>query len=191
LHRFAHVDWNRLYKVLLVEAKVRLRNAPDSFDCGISAEDLVGETLTDFFNSAKALGWKPGKEALNSPSEAQRSLEKFLAGVLRHKAIDHLRRQKHVAGSIDDPDKRFAEGSNQQDATAQIDYVLVRDKIYELLKHDKELIDLVAATELVTGEYPVNQELAEILGKTTREIVNLKRRLQSMASVRELLYGRS
>lgn len=112
-----------------------------------------------------------------------------MAGVLRHKAIDHLRRQKHVAGSLDDPDKDLAVPVREE-FILLVNYVFTRDRIYELLKGDKELTDLIAATEFVTGGHSVNQELAEILGKTTKEIVNLKRRLQDKPAVRELLYGR-
>ncbi len=175
--------------MLLVQARVCLSHAPDSFDCGISVEDLVGETLTAFFDSPKALGWKPGKETLDSPNETQKSVERFLAGVLRHKAVDHLRRQKHVAGSLDDPDKDVTPASRDE-VTPSVDYAFTRDRICELLKNDRELIDLIVATEFVTGEHNVNQELAEILGKTPQEIVNLKRRLQDNAAVREILYGR-
>lgn len=189
MRRLEHVDWTRLYKVLLVQARVCLSNAPDSFDCGVSAEDLIGETLAAFFDSPKALGWKPGKEAINSPTQIQKSLERFLAGVLRHKAIDHLRRQRYVAGSLDDPDKNLT-APVREEFTPLVDYALTRNRLYELLKDDKELTDLIAATEFVTGEHSVNQELAEILGKTTKEIVNLKRRLQDKPAVRELLYGR-
>jgi hypothetical protein len=54
---------------------------------------------------------------------------------------------------------------------------MTRGKMYEAVGDDQDLRSLIAATELTTGEHNVNQELAEILGKTVRQVVNLKRRL--------------
>jgi len=187
--RFDQVDWERVYKVLLVAARTAVRNAPDTFDCGISAEDLVGEALFAFFSSSKALGWKPGKDTLASADETQKSIERYLVGVLRHKAVDHLRRQKHVAGSLDYPHGEVAEPPAAENNLAKAEYASTRDKLYALLQADQELTDLVAATELTSGLHNVNQELADVLGRTPREVVNLKRRLHNKPGVKELLYG--
>src|SRR5579862_3852391 len=96
------INWERLYKVLRLTAKWATSGAPPSFDCGVSAEDIVGQTLTEFWCSPKKLGWKPPKSGHFSPVETQKSLEVFLIVVVKRRAIDHLRREKHVAGSLDD-----------------------------------------------------------------------------------------
>lgn len=187
--RLDQVDWDRVYKVLWLAARTAVRNASETFDCGLSAEDLVGETFCAFFSSRKALGWKPGKDALALAVETQNSIERFLIGVLRHKAIDHMRRQKHVAGSLDDPGMKAEDYRPSENSFTKADYAHRKDKLYALLHEDRELRDLVAATELTSGGHNVNQELSDVLGKTPREIVNLKRRLLNQPNVLELLYG--
>lgn len=178
--RFDQTDWGRLYKVLLVAARVASAKAPQLFDCGLSADDLVGETLATYFASETGLGWKPKKG----------TLERFLVGVMKHKAIDHLRRQKHVGGSLDDGEHKIPEPTATDSIVSDTEYAHTRDKLYALVDGDPELRDLIAAVDLISGKYNVNQELAEILNRqTTQDVVNLKRRLVNTPGVRELFYG--
>lgn len=174
------LDWERLYKVLRVAAPVAVRGAPDSFDLGVSAEDLVQETVSAFFASSNGLGWTPEKG----------QIEKFLVGILWNKARDHLRRQKKVGGSLNDeaggiPPPAIA-GRQDRDCI----FNDLREKLYAAVDGDHDLKDLIAATELTTGAHNVNQELAEILGKTPPQVVNLKRRLMNDPRVKEILYGK-
>jgi hypothetical protein len=99
---YEHLDWPGLYKRLCVFALRLTRGLPDVLD-GTSVEDLAEDTLTDFFASPDALGWDG------------RDLAAFLCGVLRNKFLTRLRRQKRMAGSLDDEDftrrhHRIAEG---------------------------------------------------------------------------------
>lgn len=173
------VDWTRLSKVLSVAATRAVRHAPQTFDCGLSAEDLVGETLALFFGSSNALGYNSEKG----------SLEQFLVRVLQNKAVDHLRRQKHVGGSFDDKDGRLPKPQEPATALEEAEYPDLLDKLYRLVKDEPELRDLIAAGEL-SGGPKLNEELGEIITKTPREVVNLKRRLLNRPGVRELLNGR-
>ena len=52
------VDWERVSKALRVAALFAVRGAPPAFDCGVSAEDLVNETLAAFFLDPNCLGWE-------------------------------------------------------------------------------------------------------------------------------------
>jgi len=177
--RFDQVDWGRLDKVLRVAADFAVRGAPQCFDCGVSAEDLVNEVIEAFFADPNALGWRPSKG----------NLENFLVGVLQNKAKDHLRRERFVAGSLDDQDRKLPEPAARANFAEELAFRQVQERLYALVGDDRELRDLIAATGLTSGRYNVNQELGEILGKTPREIVNLKRRLLNVPGVRELFYG--
>lgn len=186
---FALVNWDRLRKVLCLAARAAVPAVMPIFDCGLDAEDLVGQTLVEFFRSPNALGFSPPKGELTSTEDVQKSLERFLIVVLKRRAIDHLRRQKHVAGSLDDRGS-LPEPSREEAAFAGVEYASASQKIYGLLEGQDDLKDLVAAAELTTGSHNVNQELANILNKTPDEVVNLKRRLlQYKPAVKELLYG--
>jgi len=184
------INWERLYKVLWLTAKATTSGARPTFDCGVSAEDLVGQALTEFWSSPKKLGWKPPKGERSCPSEIQRSLEAFLIVVLKRRGINHLRREKHVAGSLDGEHRNLLEPSGIDPSLVEVEYARTRERIYSLLEGEQDLKDLIAAAELTTGSYNVNQELGEILDKKPEEVKNLKRRLVNKPGIKELLYGK-
>lgn len=182
--RYQDVDWDRVYKVLRVAAAKTVGGAYRTFDCGLSAEDLVTETLEEFFDSPDGLGWRPSKG----------TMEQLLTTVLKRRAIDHFRRQGHVAGSLDDRERAIPEPEAVDTTAQRIEYNDLVEKLYVLVGDDQELRDLIAAADLTTGGHKVNQELADVLGRTPEDIVNLKRRLVNKPGVKEflkeLLYGR-
>ena len=161
------VDFERLYKVLRVSAEAAVRYAPETFNMGLSAQDLAHETFSAFLNSPDALGWNP----------ARGSVENFLNGVLWKKARSHLRRHRKIGGSLDDPRGFRVPFAAAEAMAADLQFRNLRERIYEAIGDDKALRDLVAASEHTSGEYNVNQQLADILGKPVQEVVNLKRRL--------------
>lgn len=176
------IDFKRLEKVLLIKAMAIVRDASRSFDGGVSAEDLVTETLNAFLESSNGLGW----------SEKQGRLETFLGGVLLNKARTHFRRDKKVAGSLDAEKHGFPIVDGRPTPAAQYESKEFLEKLYEAVGDDKDLRDLIAAVDLTTGAHNVNEELADAMGKTVREVVNLKRRLMKNPRVLELLniYGK-
>lgn len=176
------IDFKRLEKVLFIKAVAVVRDASRSFDLGISAEDLVKETLTSFLESCNGLGW----------SEKQGPLETFLGGVLLNKARTHLRRDKKVAGSLDVENHGFPVVDGRPTPATQFESEEFREKLYGAVGDDTDLRDLIAAADLTTGAHNVNQELADAMGKTPPEVVNLKRRLMRNPKVLELLniYGK-
>lgn len=174
------IDWERLYKVLRVAAAAATRGAPETFDVGVSATDLVQETILAFCESSNGLGWNADKGPI----------EKFLVSVLWNKARTHLRRQKKVGRSLDDTDAPPPQATVLQPTVAgEVQFEDLRDRLYGAVDGDQDLRDLIAATELTTGAHNVNQEIAEIMGRTPREVVNMKRRLMNLPKVREILYG--
>ena len=159
-----------------------VRDTNRSFDMGVLAEDLVKETLTAFLESSNGLGW----------SEKQGSLETFLGGVLLNKARTHFRRDKKVAGSLDDENHSFPTRDGRPTPEDEFESNEFVEKLYEAVGDDTDLRDLITAVDLTTGAHNVNQELADAMGKMPREVVNLKRRLMKNRRVLELLniYGK-
>jgi DNA-directed RNA polymerase specialized sigma24 family protein len=176
------IDFKRLQKVLFIKAVAVVRDANRSIDMGVLAEDLAKETLTAFLESSNGLGW----------SEKQGSLETFLGGVLLNKARTHLRRDRKVAGSLDDENHGFPLRDVRPTPAAQAESNEFVEKLYEAVGTDQGLRDLIAAADFTTGAHNVNQELADAMSKTPPEVVNLKRRLMKNRRVLELLniYGK-
>lgn len=182
MNRFKDQDWSRLYKVLLIQANRVRRSycAAETFDGGQDCEDVVAEVLVAFFKSLDGLGWK----------ESKGKLETYLGAVVRNKLVDRLRRQKHVAGSLDDPDysapAQLPVGTGAPER-AKPD---IEAALYDLVEGDSELRDLIAAAGLVEGGPNVNQELGQILSKTPRQVSKLKERLLATDGVKELYAAR-
>lgn len=167
MNPWSRIDFEHLYKILRVSAEAAVRYAPQTFNMGLSAQDLAHETFSIFLNSPDALGWDPAKGPI----------EKFLTAVLWKKAKSHLRRHRKVAGSFDDPGRTRIPVPSVTADTANIQFKEFVEKVYEAIGDDQDLRDLIAAAEHTSGAGNVNQQLAEILGKTVPQIVNLKRRL--------------
>ena len=161
------IDWRNLYKRLFLFARALTCGRPDIFD-GMSADDLVSETILAFLKSNEQLGW-------NSKIA---SVEVFLCAVLRHKAIDHFRRHARAAGSLDDPNFNFPipldNGQQLLQETLALEEMICSVKESST---ESKLADLIRATSFVSNDGRMNEQLAEILGTTQREIVNLKKRL--------------
>lgn len=178
---FSNLDIERLYKRLVVMAAAAVRDAPGTFDMGLSAEDLASETLDAFLSSPDALGW----------SERKGPVEPFLAGVIYNKARTHLRRDKKLGGSLDDEKRNFSPRDDRPTPEHETRDKEFQEKLYKAVGDAPDLRDLIAAVELTTGAHNVNQELAAAMGKTVPQVVNLKRRLINNRRVLELLgYGK-
>jgi DNA-directed RNA polymerase specialized sigma24 family protein len=172
------LDFERLYKILSVSAAAAVRYAPETFNMGFSAQDLAHETFSAFLNSPDALGWDPSKG----------SIERFLTAVLWKKARTHLRRHRKIGASLDDPRTAHFPRDWVDAIASQLQFQDLLDRIYDIIGDDKDLRALVAATEHISGGHNVNQQLAEILGKSVHEVVNLKRRLLNNHKVVALLW---
>jgi len=180
VNRYQDVDFVRLYKVLSLRALaiVRSYGGPDTFDAGFNHEDCVGEVFTEFFDSPDGLGWRESKGAI----------EAFFGRVLHNKIVDHLRRQKHLGGPVEDDNQTGTKaGRIEAPERARSDFAA---KLYELVGGDTALRDLIAAKEMTSGDHNVNQELGDIMGKTPHQVSKLKDRLLKKEGVRELYAAR-
>jgi len=180
LGRFAGLDWERLWKVLWLTAVRVTRGSYRTFDCGVSAEDLVEETLLAFWNSPDGLGWK----------RAKGPLEAFLAGVLQKKAIDHFRRQKFVAGSTSDGESPYANLPTSESLDRDVQTTSLWSALERLVVGHRELEDLIAAAQMRPGGSNVNQEIGELMSKTPAQVSKLKIKLLALPGVKELLYAK-
>jgi DNA-directed RNA polymerase specialized sigma24 family protein len=184
VNRFQNVDFVRVSKVLTLRAMaiVRQYGGPDAFDGGFDYEDVLGEVWEKFFDSPDGLGWK----------ESQGRIEAFLGKILHNKIVDHLRRQKHVGGPLDDGNAAAAPGSKASSTGHAPEHATVdfTAKLYTLVGDDAPLKDLIAAAEMTTGSHNVNQELGDILEKTPHQVSKLKDRLLNKEGVRELYAAR-
>src|SRR6267142_6243558 len=135
------IDWFNVWNTLHRRARILLSGMPDVFD-GISSEDLIGEVFLSFLASPDQLGWDPEKGRLES----------FLAGVLKHKMIDRIRRHSKIAASIDDPS--FAQTANHLSVSHQAEEPLV---LYDWL--DKALHELPSEDlNLISQYYDVDKK---------------------------------
>lgn len=178
-NQFEDVDWAGIYKTLFGHAQ-SLRwqwNVNQTFDCGVSDEDLVVETLTAFFESKNGLRWKAGKGA---------KLATYLCTVLHNKFVDHLRRANKVDGSLDDEAFTRKHLRHSDNPAPSAEYKSLEEDMLAIVGDDPDLRDLITATELTDGGHNVNQQLAELLGKSPHDVVNLKRRLLNVKGIKEL-----
>jgi DNA-directed RNA polymerase specialized sigma24 family protein len=184
VNRFQNIDFVRVYKVLSLRAMgiVRRYGGSDTFDGGLDYEDVLGEVFKEFLESPDGLGWK----------ESKGRIEAFLGTILHNKIVDHLRRQKHHGGPLEDDNPAAAPRSENgpqsgSPAHAKRDFT---ERLYMLVGDDEPLRDLIAAAEMTSGGPNVNQELGDILGKTPHQVSKLKDRLLKKEGVRELYASR-
>jgi hypothetical protein len=104
--------------------------------------------------------------------------------------VDRLRRQKHVAGSLDDPDFSSPTSKRVRTTAPERAKTNIKDAPYSLVRGDAELEDLLTAAELVDGGPNVNQELGQILNKTPRQVSKLKERLLAIDGGKEIYAAR-
>lgn len=180
MSRYKDIDWTALYKKLRVHAERLCRGADVTFDCGLSGEDVVCEVLESFLESPDGLGWTKKKG----------TLENFLLKVVQNRVTDHLRRNKKVAGSLDEEGdlQKALRNRTENNPLAEAEWEQLLARMYALVRGDQDLRDLISAVELTDGGHNVNQQLGEAMDKTPQEVVNLKRRLMNVKGVRELLY---
>ena len=162
---YKNVDWADIYMKLLFVVSRCAAQMPDLFD-GNSVEDIVTEVFSTFFEDPNGLGWNPEIGPL----------DRFLLGVAKNKTVDHIRRQRRIAGSLDDPD--FVKRIHLMQATnkdQEIDEL--RAEFKKAAKGDPGLEELLRAIATVDGGHNTNQQLAEALNTTPQDIVNRKKRL--------------
>jgi DNA-directed RNA polymerase specialized sigma24 family protein len=123
-----------------------------------------------FLESETHLGWDPDRTRL----------ELFLSAVMRNVFVDHLRRHKHVAGSLDDEGfvtSKPARNQGDPGYCREIDGRRYIEQFLLAFQEDRKLTELIVATQATDGSHNSNQQLAGLLETTERDIVNRKRRI--------------
>jgi len=166
LDLYERINWEVVYERLYMVALHSTDQMPDIFD-GVSAEDVVTQVLCAFFESPNGLGWDPAKGPL----------DRFLLGVLKHKMIDHVRRDRRIAGSFDDPSFTTELPPLYPKTLDPERTNTLGDQILQVASGDCKLEELVRATDRLDDAHNVNQQLAKELGTTPADIVNRRRRL--------------
>jgi DNA-directed RNA polymerase specialized sigma24 family protein len=177
--RFTSKDWEDLWRRLILEAALLMSGLEVSVDCGVSAQDLVEETLDAFLQSPNALGWKQSKG----------SLPVFLGAVLKHRFLDHLRRDKKIVKQEGEPQEPISRPKVVSDPCEEIAARELQARLIGLLKgreDEKELTEFILAASMIEGAGKVNQQLAEILSTTVGEVINRRKRLWRLAGVKPL-----
>lgn len=174
LEEFSDEKYKKLYKSLYVHAVGLVGGVGLVIDVGIGPKDLVSETFEEFFSSPTRLGWHPDKGPL----------QPFLKQVLRNNFLDHKRRDGKVLVPMKS-ELLSTSPSNAADPEAQGEAALMAAQLRELIKGRKdenELADFITASE-VLGEdcrlSKINQQMADLLGVSAREVVNRRKRLMS------------
>jgi DNA-directed RNA polymerase specialized sigma24 family protein len=178
-NRYQGIDFEDLWRRLYAYAVTLVRGAGVVIDCGVSAEDLVQETLQAFAESPNGLGWR----------ESKGELRVFLGVVLRNKFVDHIRREKKVARP--DPDATQPCAARQSGVALDDGLALqeLRDRLLILIKgrvDERELEEFILAASMTTSEGKVNQQLADLMQVDVSEVINRRRRLLRVAGVKEL-----
>jgi hypothetical protein len=157
-------DWEAIWRRLTVFALKLAGEKPDVFD-GISPDDLVGETIVTFWASDNNLNWDPQKNTLVG----------YLCGVLKKKFLMHARRA--VCSPIS-PDEDACSAAATADAGDTVRTLISIDEIRAAARGDKELEELITATQQLDNSTSINQRLSEVLQTTAEDIVNRKKRLR-------------
>jgi DNA-directed RNA polymerase specialized sigma24 family protein len=178
-NRYQSVDWADLNRRLRLYARMLIGGLNVVVDCGVSADDLVSETIAEFFQSTNGLGWR----------ESKGSLPAFLGAVLRNKLRDHIRRDKKIVRPGLDTDRPTCSDvttSNLDDDLAIQNFTAGLLKLLKGRDDEEALREFILAGSMIGGGGKVNQQLAELMGVGVGEVVNLRKRLWRAAGIREL-----
>lgn len=169
-------DFLQAYKFLRVAAKRLTRDLNQTFDCGISMDDLVHDVMCDILRTHDLKGWDRQKG----------KLESFLHTLLKRKFIDHLRRQKFVA-NLNEEDMQNVPN---KEPVKNLAPTRVKENLFRLIqgrKDESELVDLIEAAECIEEGGNKNQQMAELLDVSIGEIERRKKRLVRVAKQRGLV----
>lgn len=168
--RYRNVDWERVVKVLRVKA-VQLYGTERKIIDATAADDLVNDVIYEFLTHPTGMGWnsKKGK------------LEYFLLTVLKRRWIDRYRREKKISGSFDDEKFTSEPQAEVKDPLEMHEYESLVKVIKERVKDKPKLVELIEAVELIDSSHNVNQQMADLIGTSVRDIENRKRQLRRAA----------
>lgn len=178
--RYESVDWADLWRRLYLHAVKLTRGINTVIDCGVSADDLVEETLMKFWQSPNGLGWR----------ESRGPLHVFLGRILKNSFIDHIRREKRVVRpepEVGAPTQQIGPHLTEDLALKAFQSGLLR--LVKGRNDEQELADFILAAPLTTSDGKVNQQLADLVKTDEEGVVSRRNRLLRVAGVKELREG--
>lgn len=178
-NRYESIDWADLWRRLFLHAAKLTGGVNTVIDCGVSADDLVAETMNKFLQSPNGLGWR----------ESKGTLPVFLGAIMENCFIDHIRREKKVAKPDLDANDPAQLVQTQPKLVEDAALQEFQDRLLTLIKgreDEEELQDFIVAASLTTSKGKVNQQLADLLGVDEGEVVNRRKRLWRIVGVQEL-----
>ena len=177
--RYGTTDWDDLWRRLYLHAAKLTSGINAVIDCGVSADDLVQETLEKFLRSPNGLGWR----------ESKGSLPVFLGKVLQNSFIDHIRRE----GKIIRPDAEAGDASlptaYKPALTDDLAFQALQNRLLALIKgrkDEQELADFILAASMTTSEGKLNQQFADLLSVDEGEVINRRNKLLRITGVKKL-----
>jgi DNA-directed RNA polymerase specialized sigma24 family protein len=178
-NRYESVQWEDLWRRLYLHAVKLTRGINMVIDCGVSADDLVEETLMKFWRSPNGLGWRESKGPLHT----------FLGKVLENGFIDHIRREKKIVRPETEPNGPAKRADHQAHLMEELALQEFQSQLLRLIKGRKDeaqLAEFILAASMTTNEGKVNQQLAELLKTDEEDVVNRRNRLFRVTGVKEL-----
>jgi DNA-directed RNA polymerase specialized sigma24 family protein len=178
-NRYESIDWADLWRRLYLHAAKLTGGVNTVIDCGVSAEDLVQDTMKKFLQSPNGLGWRENKG----------SLPVFLGAILENGFIDHIRREKKVVRPDPGADEPAQPTPDQPSLIEDLALQQFQNRLLTLIKgreDERELKDFILASSMTTSEGKVNKQLADLLGVDEGEVINRRKKLWRVADVKEL-----
>jgi len=181
-NRYESVDWADLWRRLYLHAVKLTRGINTVIDCGVSADDLVEETLIKFWRSPNGLGWR----------ESEGPLHVFLGRILENSFIDHIRREKKIVRPEPEASAPAEQAGHHRHLTEDLAFKAFQTGLLKLVKgrqDEQELGDFILAASLTTRDGKVNQQLADLLNTDENDVISRRNRVLRVAGVKELREG--
>jgi len=168
--QLSQIDWPNLWSSLYSYALKLVGGVCVVLNHGISAEDLVEETLLEFFASSNRLGWKADKGKLSV----------FLKTRLRWRLIDQIR----SAPALIDLKEVNDQKAGNPDPYGSAVFQMLRDRLMERTRGhpDEDRLNefILAASMIGHGGSKINQQIADLMLTEVSEVVNLRKKLQRL-----------
>jgi DNA-directed RNA polymerase specialized sigma24 family protein len=163
---------------MLIAAKGWTKNWPDILD-GVSADDVVEETLIAYYQSPNGLGWDSNR---GTP------LEDFLLGVCRNKLRDRIRRNSRISTADRTIIERLPDPANIEHSCVNRQFAmkvtaLIRSGITNLAHNGAELLAVMDAVEALGDELVIkemNKQIAALLRISVAEVEARKKRIRRL-----------
>lgn len=171
--RYKNIDLHRVEQVLRVRAYhlYRADEKSEKMMDATTADDLVHAVLCEYLTHPTGMNWDP----------KQGRLECFLRKVLDRRWIDRCRRESKMAASFDDSKNPLEPQARPKDPLVELEQESFLKRMRDQVKDYPDFLELIEAVEILDDDCSnVNQELAELIGTSVKDIENRKKRLRRL-----------